>query len=606
MNGTFAVRQIDQGLARWVRRRSGSELVARAAFAVSQAEGQGHACAALVEGGAFDAAAIAELRVHPWVGAGDTFTPFVLDAGGNAYSWRNWQHETRLAAALRARAQARTLPVAADLLAADVAQLFGAGDVAATRWQRAAVAAIPGARVFVLTGGPGTGKTTTVLRMLLMLLRHAAACALPARPDIALAAPTGKAAQRLEQAIAEGRERLLRQLPPDSPFRPLLDAIPPDRAATLHRLLGYRPDENRFLRGPGNPLAADIVVVDEASMGDLAMMRRLLEALREQSVLILLGDPAQLAAVEAGSVLGDVVASVAPNRFPAPLARLLVDVIEAPPQSTGQVPLLAGQVVALTHGWRAGSGLQRGIDALRVADADWLDTFLDGGDGPLHRLDCADAIDLRARVDAWVDTHAHHFTALMRVDVLPRAALDRLRGAQVLCALRDGVFGARGVNALIARRLAAHFRFDADAVWYHGRPVIVTHNDYARRLYNGDIGIALRGAAGLRVWFDAGEAAREPRSFSPHTLPAHETAWAITIHRSQGSEYGHVAVVLPPDPDNRVLSRELLYTGVSRATSGVEIWAQGDVLRSAVGRPVRRHGGLCARLRVENPEPPAR
>ncbi|MGA9334488.1 MAG: AAA family ATPase, partial [Rudaea sp.] len=281
-------RSIDRALARWVRERSSSELVARAAYVVSMAEGQGHACAALSADSSFDDAAIAQLREHPWIGDGNRFSPFVLDADENLYTWRNWCHETRLADGLLRRATARTLPVEAKDIAADVAELFAGDDDAATRMQRIAVAAVPGARVFVLTGGPGTGKTTTVLRMLLELLRRASECGLANRTQIALAAPTGKAAQRLSQAIANGKQKLLQTLAPQSVLRELIDVVPHAQVQTLHRLLGFRPREDDFAYGAANPLAADIVVVDEASMVDLAMMRQLVDALRDDAILILL------------------------------------------------------------------------------------------------------------------------------------------------------------------------------------------------------------------------------------------------------------------------------------------------------------------------------
>jgi exodeoxyribonuclease V alpha subunit len=594
-------RAIDHALARWVRERSGSELVARAAYAVSVAEGRGDACAALAEDAAFGAEDIGVLRAHAWVGDGDDFTPFVLDHDVHLYTWRNWWHETRLAQSIRQRARARTLPVSGADIAAGLTALFGDEDVDATRWQRVAVAAAPGSRLFVLTGGPGTGKTTTVVRLLLTLLRHARACDLPAQPVIALAAPTGKAAQRLAQAIARGKESLHGRLVVDSEFRALLERIPHAEAATLHRLLGYQPRDNTFARGVADPLAADIIIVDEASMVDLAMMHQLVDALRPQAMLILLGDPGQLAAVEAGSVLSDVVASVNENALPAALVQRLAGILQSSPVvAAADTAPLAGQVITLSHVWRAGSGLQRGIASLRIGDEAWLDTFIANvADGSLGLRICAEPRALRAAVDAWIDTHATLFGQLFAPDIVPAAALERLRGAQVLCALREGAFGAQAINVLIARRLAERFGFDAARSWYHGRPILVTRNDYARDLFNGDIGIVLHGADGPRVWFELSARDGTPglRSFSPRALPAHDTAFAITIHRSQGSEYGAVAVVLPPDPEHRVLSRELLYTAVSRATVSAEIWTTAEALRAAAMRPIRRRGGLRDRLR---------
>ncbi|MDR3388326.1 MAG: exodeoxyribonuclease V subunit alpha [Rudaea sp.] len=597
---TADARAIDHALARWVRERSGSELVARAAHAVSIAEGQGDACAALAEDAGFSADDIDALHAHAWVGDGREFSPFVLDRRAHFYTWRNWRHESRLAEAIRERAGARTLPVAVADIAADLGELFSAEDEAATCWQRVAVAAAPGSRLFVLTGGPGTGKTTTVVRLLLMLLRHAAASGLAEKPVIALAAPTGKAAQRLAQAMAKGKQNLLERLPSDSEFRALLDRIPHAEAGTLHRLLGYRPMDNTFARGVADPLAADIVVVDEASMVDLAMMRQLVDALRSQTMLILLGDPGQLAAVEAGSVLSDIVASVDQNALPLALAQRLVTILQPPPVEAIVIAPLAGQVVTLTHVWRAGSGLQRGIAALRVGDTAWLDAFIANGvDGSLRLQICAAVQALSARIDAWIDAHESLFGQLLAPAIAPAAALKLLREAQVLCALREGAFGAQYINALIARRLSGRFGFDATQAWYHGRPILVTRNDYARSLFNGDIGIVLLGDGGPRVWFELSTRDGSPglRSFSPRTLPAHDTAFAITIHRSQGSEYGDVAVVLPPDAEHRVLSRELLYTAVSRATHGAEIWATADAMRAAAMHPIRRRGGLLERLR---------
>jgi exodeoxyribonuclease V alpha subunit len=598
MNATvLPERDFDQALARWVRQRSGSDLLALAAGAVSQAEAQGHVRCDLAADAGFSAQEIEALRAQAWVGKGEAFAPFVCADAANLYSWRNWFHETRLAQALRARAAARALPLDARTLAADVNELFAGMDAKSTHWQRAAVAAVPGARVFVLTGGPGTGKTTTVLRMLLMLLRHAQACGLPAHPAIALAAPTGKAAQRLSESVAREAGRLESMLAGDSAVVPLLKYVASTPAQTLHRLLGFnaRTGENGF--DADAPLPADIVIADEASMIDLAMMRRLFDALRPDAVLILLGDPAQLYAVEAGSVLGDIVGSVPENRVPQALAKHLSAALGTAPRALDAPPPLAGQVLTLEHSFRAGKDLQSALDALRSGDGEWVERILvaDGGDPDWMR--CDDEAQLRANIAAWLAAHESMFARLMRPDIEPAEALRVLREAQILCALRDGPFGAEGVNARVTRRLAARFGFDAGEAWYHGRPVIVTRNDYARGLFNGDVGIALDRGDGLRVWFDAGDASG-PRSFSPRALPAHETAWAITIHRSQGSEYDRVAVLLPPDAQHRILSRELVYTAVSRARAGATLWSSADSLRAAVTQPVMRRSGLGERLIV--------
>jgi exodeoxyribonuclease V alpha subunit len=598
MNATaLPERDFDLALARWVRQRSGSDLLARAAGAVSQAEAQGHVRCDLAADAGFSAKEIEALRALAWVGNGDAFAPFVCADGASLYSWRNWFHETRLAQALRARAAERTFPLDAQTLAADVNELFAGMDAQDTRWQRAAVAAVPGARVFVLTGGPGTGKTTTVLRMLLMLLKHAQACGLPAHPAVALAAPTGKAARRLSESVAREAGRLESALAGDSAFVPLLKHVASTPAQTLHRLLGFNARNGEYAFAADVPLPADIVIADEASMIDLFMMRRLFDALRADAVLILLGDPAQLYAVEAGSVLGDIVGSVPENRVPQALAKHLSAALVTAPRALDAPPPLAGQVLTLEHSFRAGKDLQSALDALRGGDVEWVERVFvaDGGDLDWNR--CDNEAQLRANIAAWIAAHESMFARLMRPGIEPADALRVLREAQILCALRDGPFGAEGVNAWVTRRLAARFGFDAGEVWYHGRPVIVTRNDYAHGLFNGDVGIALDRGDGLRVWFDAGDA-NGPRSFSPRALPAHETAWAITIHRSQGSEYDRVAVLLPPDAQHRILSRELVYTAVSRARAGATLWSSADSLLAAVARPVMRRSGLGERLSV--------
>lgn len=381
----------------------------------------------------------------------------------------------------------------------------------------------------------------------------------------------------------------------------LLQGIPHAEARTLHRLLGYMPRENTFSRGPHHPLAQDIVVVDEASMVDLAMMRHLLDAMRPQSVLILLGDPGQLASVDSGSVLADIVGASDQNALPSDLAQRLEPLLQQTPRTTSRPAPLAGHVITLSHTWRAGSGLQRGIEALRgTPDPAWLDALLnDRADGDLHVRRCAEPNHLRGGVDCWIDRHVDLLQWLLHSPAEPAIALQRLRQMQILCALRDGPFGAQGLNALITRRIGARFDIDSSKAWYHGRPVIITRNDYARGLYNGDVGIALQDSEGLRVWFETSDRDGNAglRSYSPRALPAHESAWAITIHRSQGSEYRDVAVVLPPDPDNRILTRELVYTAISRARSHAEIWTTDESLRAALARPILRQGGLQERLR---------
>ncbi|MCK9367031.1 MAG: exodeoxyribonuclease V subunit alpha [Metallibacterium scheffleri] len=552
----------------WVLRHTGDALLARAAASAARAERAGHACAWLGEEG-FDAAQLVALCAAPWVSAGVADAPFVLDAAGRFYLRRNAAAELAVAAALQARA---TTPFRAVQGQDALLQALLPGAVAAE--QRGALAAAFGRKLFVLSGGPGTGKTTSLLALLLGLLLLHRECGWPEVPRIALAAPTGKAAARLQQALRTGMQNLRARLHGDAAWQALLPQLPALQAGTLHRLLGAR------LQRRGAALAADIVAVDEASMVDLGLMHALLQALRPDSLLILLGDPDQLASVEAGSVLADIIAAATPG---SALAGCIGHLTRSHRAQAGLLPLLAAT--------RAGDA-QTLLDAAVMADTAAADT------APLFlRRAPRDAAGLRAALHAWLRRHEYLYLRLLQADLTPAEALRLLGRAQLLCALRSGPFGQLAVNHAVEawqrqqQALAAGF-------WYPGRVVMITRNDVDTGLANGDVGVALRGRDGLEVWFDAQDAdgLPAPRALPPHYLPEHEAASAITIHKSQGSEYDHVAVLLPLDAGSPILSRELVYTALSRARHGVELWSGEEALRAALSRPVRRAGGLRERL----------
>ncbi|MBK8070376.1 MAG: exodeoxyribonuclease V subunit alpha [Rhodanobacteraceae bacterium] len=549
-------------LGRWARARTGSEALARALEAAAQAEFEGHACARLDP----SSARLDELRAHPWVGDGSRMTPLVLSADGACYLWRNHVHEARVGSAILARAGHPAHTDAQDL--ADLDTLFAPMDPVRASGQREAVRRSLGRRFLVISGGPGTGKTTTVLRLLLLRLRQAAragrACA------IALAAPTGKAAQRLSQSLRSGLDQLRAQLAGQPGDWDAALAGVPDGARTLHRLLGADPRADRFRHDAENPLPHDLVVVDEASMVDLGLMRALLDALPPQATLVLVGDPDQLVSVSAGSVLADVVAAAAQG----PLADCL-----AP----------------LAHGWRSGGRLPEVNAAVRAGDRAGLERLI--GDGVLERAAVTDAASLDQRLRRWLQRGEWPALAACagQPDAAPAEAFAALRQVQLLCALRSGPFGADEVNRSLDARLREQH---AGAQWYPGRPVLVRHNDYDRRLYNGDVGLALRADGRLMVCFESTDAdgRTHHRLLLPNELPEQDLGYALTIHQSQGSEYEHVAVLLPPDGGNRVLSRQLLYTGVSRARRGLEIWASESSLAAALAQRAERNGGLRVRL----------
>ena len=601
-----AWRSLDRAVARWVVIHGGSPLLAQVAGWASLAEGNGDSALPLhgpdsTRHGmpALDDAQRVALQAEAMVGgvgaeqSGHGDTPFVIDHE-HFYLRRNFLHEVAVARQLQARRSTR-LP-AGQATAGDLDALFHGPPDPREQPQREAVASVLGRRLFVLTGGPGTGKTTTVLRMLLMLVKDRVERG-DAAPVIRVSAPTGKAAQRLSESLREGARRLrehsTQPLPPA--WQPYLDAALATDAGTVHRLLGSRGRQGGFSHHADNPIAADIVVVDEASMIDLAMLRTLLDALKDDAALILVGDADQLTSVDTGSVLLDLVSALDADAAP--------------------------ELVRLQHSFRADTALVSINQAILGGDHGVFEAAWANAGSRAIRHVVAHPADLRNRLRDWCprlqqalkDSGAYDAIPLARQDLVLKA-LDGLRARQLLCALREGEFGAEQVNAAIERSLGNASEDFAGASWYPGRAVMITRNDYSVGLFNGDVGLCLRDEHGqLGVWFevaanrDAGASgsadtpASDPHRrvvrFATGSLPDHQGAFAITIHKSQGSEYGHVAVLLPPDPDNRILSRQLLYTGMSRARSAVEVWATRAALEAAIATPVTRAGGLPQRLR---------
>jgi exodeoxyribonuclease V alpha subunit len=538
---------------------------------------------------------IERVAASPLVAVGDgdaTVAPLRL-VGSALYLDRYWRDEQAVAADLMARATSSAVSPEPGVdgrrrLQAGIEQLFGGQGDAEQRWA-VAVGALRG--LAVVTGGPGTGKTTTVARLIALLAAEALATG-SELPLVALAAPTGKAANRMQEAV----RTVAAGLDLDPSVRELLAGL---EASTVHRLLRPRPDNaSRFRYHRRNPLPHDVVIVDESSMLSLWLMARLVEAVRFDGRLILVGDPEQLASVEAGAVLGDIVgpASAGPRMRPASstetaeVAGVKLGVDPMPPDG----PTIGDGIVLLRTNHRFGGALADLAQSVRSGDADtalavlgagqdgdavrWLP--VDAGEAeprhlePLRRLACEAGVRM---VEAARAGDGH--------DAL--AALDSWR---LLCAHRQGPAGVSTWNAGVERWLADEIDdYSADGEWYVGRPVIVTTNDYSLRLFNGDTGVIVsEGPAGVAAAFEQGP-------ISPSRLSPVETVYAMTIHKAQGSEFDRAAVVLP-QPTSRILTRELLYTAVTRARLQLLLVGTEDAVRAAVGRPVSRASGLTERL----------
>lgn len=531
-------------------------------------------------------------------------TPLVFDAGG-LYLRRAWRDEVLVAEDLRGRMQAPPLLAATVDLRPVLARLFPARSDTVD-WQKLACALAARQRFTVITGGPGTGKTTTVVRLLGLL--QSLALAEHGQPlRIALAAPTGKAAARLNESIAGA----VAALPLDEPVR----AAIPTRVSTVHRLLGAQGESRRFRHDARQPLVLDVLVIDEASMLDLELMAAVLRALPAQARLILLGDREQLASVEAGAVLGDLCAGAAAGGYEPVLASWLSEqtgaVLTAWTAAAGQAQALDQHVVMLreSHRFDAGRGIGRLARLLQEGRAGDLDDF--SGFAP--------EVNVVTRA-ALLDGYEAYWQVVQQVPAITADAAEQERWAlaaltafdqfRILCAIREGAEGVAGLNADCEARQRQLGRLQGHATWYAGRPVMVTRNDYALGLMNGDIGITLwqpdasvPEGRRLRVVFRAGSGDAAVgdsglRWLLPSRLPAVATVYAMTVHKAQGSEFTRAALVLPAHP-LPVLTRELVYTALTRARAAVDLLPGAPALwRTAVSRQAIRSSGLAHRLQL--------
>jgi exodeoxyribonuclease V alpha subunit len=530
------------------------------------------------------------LRETSVVGSPGEDRPLILDEVGRLYLQRYWRYEQAVAQDILARLQMDALAPALPTLATGMKRLFPATP-GQTNWQQVAAFAAVRQRFSIITGGPGTGKTWTVARFLALLLEQPGSENL----RVKLAAPTGKAAARLQESLAQSLESLACS----DAIKTRLQAK--DLTTTIHRLLGPIPNSASFRHGPDNPLPVDVLVVDEASMVSLSLMARLLAALKKEDVrLVLVGDKDQLPPVDPGGVLGDICRAVAANSFNPSFCKTYQTCNGGDLPSNGTVlnGELADTVVQLHVNYRSGEAL-----ALHT-----LSTAVNAGASSevLKLLQNAGA-DSSAL--AWQTLpHRQQLKNVLRGAVRlyyrpvleaasPKEALEALGRFRILCAVREGPFGTLAINRVVEEilgeelpPLAEKIRFGS----YPGKPVMVTSNNYTLKLFNGDTGVFwTRNSASSLAHFP--DENGSTRAIARERLPENETVYAMTVHKSQGSEFEHVLLVLP-EKANPVLTRELFYTGLTRAKKSVRILSNEAVLRSAIETRAQRFSGLTDAL----------
>ncbi|MFC6440004.1 exodeoxyribonuclease V subunit alpha [Bowmanella sp. JS7-9] len=521
-----------------------------------------------------------------WIGLPAQTRPLVLD-NGRLYLRRYWQYEQSLSNAIRIRA-GQVTGWSAEQIKPLLDELFAPS--VELDWQKIAVASAALNKFSIITGGPGTGKTTTVTRLLALLSRLAGTVNRPL--NIALAAPTGKAAARLSESIAGALEKL----PAD--FRAGLHA----KTTTIHRLLGSIPGRTGFNHHSDNPLNIDLLVVDEASMVDLPLMSKLFEALPAEAQVILLGDQQQLASVEVGSVLADLCAfSEGETRFNADFAAQISAICAVELPAFGTLSRIQNNLVVLqkSHRFDAAGGVGR--LARQVLAQDLPASLACFEDFP-QQLSWDSNPTTEQLVSQCCTSLQGYFDALAQDDIC--RAFRVLSANQLLCATRRGRFGTEALNQAIEQRLMQQGLIGRTDGFYPGRALMVTQNDHSVGVYNGDIGIVWPDATDqglLKVWFmDAGN---QLRGILPGRIPAVESLYAMTVHKSQGSEFDHVLMVLPGADEQTLfkgLNREMLYTGVTRAKQRFSLFAAKAPLGMCLEQQCARTSGLSDRLAADS------
>ncbi len=558
-----------------------------AAVLASRAVGDGHICLPLEESAgrpvfSHEIALVAPELV-PWrqsllasgvVGEPGGNTPLILDSANRLYLARYFRCENNIGEDLLKRGQG-ILEVDVHEGAELLSHLFSEEN--GINWQKQAAALALIKQFVLISGGPGTGKTYTVARILALLQilasRHL---------RIALAAPTGRAAVRLHESIRSAKASM----------EPDLAAGVPEETQTIHRLLGVIPDSGRFLHHQGNKLHLDLLVVDEASMIDVPLMADLVKALPSEARLIMLGDRDQLTSVEAGSLFGDICAQGEPDWSPE-LCRLLEQLTGyAPVPATGK-ETFTDSIALLRTSYRFSerSGIAKLARAVRDGESEKTRAVLQ------ERIHEDLYFEQVARRDlkAWLSDRFEQGFRDCFFAAGPREALASLGKFRLLCAFREGMTGVSGMNKIAEQGLRQKGLIEGNENWYRGKPVMISRNHYGHQLFNGDAGIIWPDDEGrLWAWFVRSDG--DIRKIALSKLPDHETAYAVTVHKAQGSEFKKVVFVLPRK-DNRVLTRELIYTGITRAREKLTICGDLGLIEKSIDRHVIRYSGLSGKLR---------
>ena len=527
------------------------------------------------------------LMAHPAIGRPGDRLPLILDDHNRLYLFRYWQYETDLLSSIQARTRGQLTEFDPARANASLNRLFPADD-GQVDWQKIAAATGLLKRFCVITGGPGTGKTYAIAGILALLQE----CAGRNNSIVRLAAPTGKAAARLGESLLQAKKNL-------NCSRTVKDSIP-EAVFTIHRLLQPIAGTPYFRFNSNNFLPADVVVVDEASMVDLALMTKLLQAVPADARLLIVGDKDQLASVEAGSVLGDICDRQTRHGFSKAFLKQVLMLTGLSDEQFNHLSTtgtsLQDCICVLQKNYRfsADSGIGAISHAINQGDIQKsLDLLKNPSETTVEwqQVSTPEELD-RKLVSRILEGYRKYLT--IQDPVLAMGAFNQFK---ILCALKIGPFGVQAINLLAEQILARENLITGDSTggfpWYRGRPIMITKNSYSLGLYNGDIGITLPDPESadnrLMVYFQ--DASGGVRRFLPHRLPEHETVYAMTVHKSQGSEFNQILLILP-DKDYPLLTRELIYTGLTRAREKIAIWGKETVVRTAIARKIERSSGL--------------